>query len=321
MFRRFLGFLMVLIGLSGVWVGVISGSTARSAVDSIGVSLDTTLDLISQSLDTISESLFVAKQTFSDVSDSLVTIEQTADNISLALEDTQPLLTEVSDIVSNDVPDSLEAVEASIPNMVEVAGAIDSTLTTLNNFAVDRSIAIPNPFSNQPLYTFDLNFDLGIDYDPDVPFDQTVRDLGTSIEGLPEQMRGLAEHVEQSKTNLQSLSENVQTVGDDLTAVNEHIAEIDPLLDEYSRIVTELNDQSRLMRAGINTQLEDIKETINIVMVWFILTQIAPLYLGWELVTGRRMAEIQELKEAVEELQETVDEEEEDIEELEDKLR
>lgn len=320
MFRRFLGFLMVLIGLSGVWVGVISAATAREVVDSIGQGMDSNLELLSQSLDTITESLTLAKQTVSDVNESLVTIEQTADDISLALTDTQPLLTEVGDIVSNDVPDSIEAVQASIPNMVEVAGAIDNTLTTLNNFAVDRSIDIPNPFSSQPLYTFDLNFDLGINYDPNVPFDQTVRELGTSIEGLPEQLRGLAEHVDRSSANLQNLSDSITTVGDDLAVVNGRIAELDPLLDEYGRIVTELNDQTRRLRAGINTQLEGIKQTINIVMIWFILTQIAPLYLGWELVTGRRMAEIRELKEAVEDLQETVEEEQEDIEELEEKI-
>ena len=153
-----------------------------------------------------------------------------------------------------------------------------------------------------------------------MPFDQTVRELGTSIEGLPEQLRGLAEHVDRSSANLQNLSDNITTVGNDLAVVNGRIAELDPLLDEYGRIVTELNDQTRLLRAGINTQLEGIKQTINIVMIWFILTQIAPLYLGWELVTGRRMAEIRDLKETVEDLQETVEEEQEDIDELEEKI-
>ena len=320
MFRRFLGFLMLLIGLSGIWVGVISAATTRTMVDSIGLGLDTNLDLLSQSLTTITDSLILAKQTVSDVNDSLVTIEQTAGDVSLALADTQPLLAEVGDIVSNDVPNSIEAVQDSLPNMVEVAGAIDNTLTTLNNFAVDRTIAIPNPFSSEPLYSFDLNFDLGIDYDPNVPFDQTVRDLGTSIEGLPEQLRGLAGHIDRSSTNLQNLSDNITTVGDDLAVVNSRIAELDPLLDEYGRIVTELNDQTRLLRAGINTQLEGFKQTINIVMIWFILTQIAPLYLGWELVTGRRMADIRELKEAVQKLQETVEEEKGNIDELEEKI-
>jgi methyl-accepting chemotaxis protein len=320
MFRRFLGFLMVLIGLSGVWVGVISAASARNVVDSIGTGLDTNLDLLSQSLDTIGESLTLAKQTVSDMNEGLVTIEQTADNISLALTDTQPLLTEVGDIVSNDVPDSIEAVQDSLPNVVEVAGAIDRTLTTLNNFAVDRSIDIPNPITGRPIYSFNLNFDLGIDYDPNVPFDQTVRDLGTSIEGLPEQLRGLAEHVDRSSANLQNLSDTIVLVGDDLAVVNGRIAELDPLLDEYGRIVTELNDQTRLLRASINAQLEGIKQMVNIVMIWFILTQIAPLYLGWELVTGRRMAEIRELKVAVEDLQETVEEDQEDIEELEEKI-
>ena len=308
MFKRLLGFLMVLIGLSGVWVGWISAETARTAVGSIGASLDANLELLTQSLDTVVDSLVLAKQTVTDVNSGLNTVESTATELSQAIDDTQPLLEQVSDIATNDVPNSIEAVQASIPNMAEVAGAIDSTLTTLNRFNLDRTIDIPNPFSTQPLYSFDLNFDLGIDYDPTVPFDETVLELGASTEGLPEQLRGLAEHIDTSSQNLTTISENITTIGEDLGIVNERIAELDPLLDEYIRIVTELNDQTRLIKAGMSTQLESIHRTINIVMIWFILTQIAPLYLGYELLTGRRMAEIQELKEVVEDLQEAVEE-------------
>jgi hypothetical protein len=107
-----------------------------------------------------------------------------------------------------------------------------------------------------------------------------VRELGQSIEGLPEELRGLGEHVDRSSANLQSLSVNLEAVSNDLATINGRVAEIDPLLDEYGRLTTELNDQLRLFRASMSAQLEGLKDTINIVMIWFILTQIAPLYLG-----------------------------------------
>ncbi|MCB8944924.1 MAG: hypothetical protein H6658_14335 [Ardenticatenaceae bacterium] len=291
MFKRFLGLLMIIIGLSGIWVGWRSAQAAQTAVDNIAASLQTNLELLTQSLDTVIESLALAKQTVTDVGSSLNTVEETADGLSQALDDTQPLLEQVSDIASSDVPQSIEAVQAAIPNMAEVAGAIDSTLTTLNRFKIDESFDIPNPFSSQPLYTFDLDFDLGIDYDPSVPFDETVRQLGASTEGLPAELRGLATHIDTSSQNLASISENVTTIGEDLGTVNQRIAELDPLLDEYIRLVTELNDQTRLVKAGMSTQLEGIQDTINIIMIWFILTQIAPLYLGYELLTGKRGTE------------------------------
>ena len=305
MFKRILGLIMILIGLSGVAVGIIGARGAETAVDNIGSSLETNLDLLSQSLDTVVASLVLAKQTVADVNNGLITVEDTAVDLSRTVDDTQPMLDQVSDIASSDVPTSIEAVQAAIPNMAEVAGAIDTTLITLSQFGLDRTFEIPNPLpgDRDPLYSFDIQFDLGVDYDPTVPFDETVLQLGASTEGLPEELRGLANHIETSSQNLTAISENIETIGEDLGVVNERIAELDPLLDEYIRIVTELNDQTRLIRAGMSTQLEGITQTINIIMIWFILTQVAPLYLGYELLTGRRISEIEALKAKVADLQ------------------
>ena len=308
MFRRILGLIMVLIGLSGVYVGVIGSRAAGDVVDSVGMGLAVNLDLVSQSLDAVEETLILAKASIADVGTGLDTVETTANDIGTAINETKPLLDQIRDIVSDEVPTSVEAVEAALPNIANVAGAIDNTLTTLNNFAIDESFDIPNPFSNDPLYTFELQYDLGINYDPTIPFEQTVEDLGGTIENLPGRLRSLAVYINVSKNNLDTISQNVFAISDDLAVINGRIAEIDPLLDEYTRIVVELNDQSRLIKNGISDQLESIKRTINIVMIWFVLTQVAPIYLGWELLSGRRIAEVRKLKEAVEDLQEVVEE-------------
>ncbi len=288
MLKRILGLIMIIIGLSGVAVGVIGGRNAGDVVDSIGLTLDMNLELLSESLVAVEDTLILAKASLMDVGTGMGTVQTTADDIGTAINETGPLLDNISDIVSDEVPLAVEAIEDSIPNIAEVAGAVDDTLTTLNRFNIDETYEIPNPFSDDPLYSFDLQYDLGVDYDPTVPFQQTVEDLGSTLDGLPGRLRSMSIYVNVSKNNLDIISDGIFAIGDDLETINGRIAELDPLLDEYIRITIELNDQSRLLRAGINDQLESIKLTINVVMIWFILTQVAPLYLGFELVMGKR---------------------------------
>jgi hypothetical protein len=88
--------------------------------------------------------------------------------------------------------------------------------------------------------------------------------------------------------NLQTVSQDIRTLADDLSTVNGRINELDPILDEYIRLITATNDNTRQLRAQINDDVQSIKNGITLVMVWLAITQIAPLYLGWELVTGRR---------------------------------
>jgi hypothetical protein len=154
---------------------------------------------------------------------------------------------------------------------------IDRTLVTLNNFRIDEEIL-----------GFPLQYDLGVDYTPEVPFDQSVRELGEGLEGLPESLRTLQVYINVTNGNLQTVSQDIRTLADDLSTVNGRINELDPILDEYIRLITATNDNTRQLRAQINDDVQSIKNGITLVMVWLAITQIAPLYLGWELVTGRR---------------------------------
>ena len=88
--------------------------------------------------------------------------------------------------------------------------------------------------------------------------------------------------------NLETVSQDIRTLADDLQTVNGRINEFDPILDEYLVLVTDINDSTRQMRAQIEDESARLKNGITLAMVWLALTQIAPLYLGWELLTGRR---------------------------------
>lgn len=275
--RKALGIVMLAVGVSGVVLSVIGTIIGQRLVTDLGQGLEANLTLTLDGLDTVNESLILTKSTVGSLSEGLATVEDTAENVSVAIDDTRPLLRQASTVTTQRVPESIEAFQEGLPALIQVAGTVDETMRTLSSFNVDRRIlGIP------------LSFDLGVDYDPEVPFDETVQELGASLEGMPEQLRSLEESMSVTDDNMRTISRNVSQIGRDLGAINEDVAEIEPLLDEYISTITEISDSLRQVRFSVRRQLDQMRVIVTVIMVWFGLMQVAPLYLGWELFTGSR---------------------------------
>jgi methyl-accepting chemotaxis protein len=268
---------MVLIGVIGILLSVVGIVVGQRLIDEVATGLEQNLTLTLDSMDTIYDSLLLTQETVTEVSEGLATMETAADNAALALDDTGPLLSEIADVTTERVPDSLETIQDSIPALLEVATTIDETLTILSDFQIDRQIlGIP------------LQWDLGINYDPEVPFAASVDELGRSLDGLPGQLRVLRTDIEVTEENLRTISTDISAIADNINALNQNVADLNPLLDDYLATVTEFSDSLRETRVSLAEQMQTLKIALVVFLVWLGLTQIAPLYLGWELITGRR---------------------------------
>ena len=275
--RKALGWLMLAIGVSGIILSIVGMVAGRRLINAIGESLQANLGTTVDNLDTVRETLILTKSILTDLDSGLETAQETAGNVSTALSETAPLLEDSSQIVTQDVPESIETFQTSLPALIDVASTIDSTLRTLSAFNFNRTIlGIP------------LNLDLGVDYDPDVPFDESVAELGTSLEGLPEQLRGLQQYIDSTNDNLLVVSQDVARLSGNLESLDNSMNEVEPLVENYIAIVTDLSDGARQSRLQLAHQLDQARLVLTLVMVWFGLLQVAPIYLGWEIVSGRR---------------------------------
>lgn len=273
--RKVLGFVMLFVGLGGLLLSIVGVFVGLRLVDSMAVNLETNLDLLLQSLDTVEETMLLTKTTVGQANASLATVGETAVNVSQAIEDTQPLLRQATVVATENVPDSLEHVEAAIPALSDVAATIDSVLTTLSEFRIENAL-------------FGIDLGLGIEYDPPVPFQESVDNIGTSLEGVPESLRSLRGNLEVTEDNLMLISENVAELANNLDAVSESVAEIEPLIDDYIFLIGEIRVSTEAIEESISELVLQWKIVVTIVMIWFGLVQIAPLYLGFEILTGRR---------------------------------
>lgn len=277
MFKRILGLVILLVGVTGVGIGVAGALLLPDVVDRIAAMLNDTLQRTSQGLDTVESSLLLARATMGDVNATLETVQENMVVLGQAVNETRPFLDQVSSVAAEDLPESIETLQTAIPDMAQVAGVVDDTLTTLNRFRIDENFL-----------GLEIKYDLGINYDPEVPFDETVLSLGESLEGLPGSLRSLQVYANVTNDNLQEVSQGLYQIGAEMEALNGRLSEAEPLIDDYLRLITETNDATRQLRTQMSSQLDNVKTVILLVMIWLALSQLVPLYLGWELLAGKR---------------------------------
>ena len=280
--KRILGLIMIVTALAIVGVSIFASMRVGDALAGLSTSIENTLMFTSDSLATAGETITLTQQTIGEVGTGLDTASTATANLSGAIADSRPFLTSVSTIVTQDLPANLEAVQAALPNVVQVAGVIDTTLTTLNGIGIDRTIDLPFGQS------IPIKWDLGINYDPEVPFDQTLATFETTLSGLPESLRALEEDMTVTTDNLGVLSDNLVGISDDLDTINQSVAELVPLLDQYTVLIADLQTSISSAIDRIPAQLEMVRMGIIIGLVLLSLSQLPGLYIGWELISGRR---------------------------------
>lgn len=275
--RRIIGIAMLFIGIAGIALAIFGVLLSRQAIENISSGLENALQLTSESLTTVNNTLLLTKNTLGQVEEALDTVGITALSVSSTLHDTEPLFEQVTQVAARDVPESLETLQSGLPNVAEAAGAIDDALKLLSTFQFERSV-----------FGIPLSFDLGVDYEPDAPLDATVLQLNQGLEGVPDNLRALESDLAIANQNLTTIGDNVQTIAVDLERINQSLAEFSPLVDDYIGLVATTNDLVNETREDLAIQLETAEIVATILFVWIGLSQIVPLYLAWELISNRQ---------------------------------
>ena len=271
--RRILGLIILLTALVIFGGSIYAAYTVGDALADLGAGIRDNLALASQSLATARNTLTLSRDTFSDVNGGLGTAVAATTNAALTVADSRPLIDNVGVVVTQEVPEAVEGIQNALPNMIQVPGGIVSTLRPLCSVSIGPTL---------------LQFDLGIDYAPAVPFDDTLRGFRASLDGLPESMRGLETDLQTTSANLDALATDLQAASDNLAVINNRVGEVLPLIAQYLTLADQLSATIERVDADIDQQVEMLRLGAIVVLVFLALSQLAPLCLGWELLTGRR---------------------------------
>jgi len=275
-FRRLIGLLIIIVGILGLVIAGAGAFFANRAIDATVAGLNSVVDTLGTTVDTSTDSLRNVQATLTEVGATLDTVSMTAGNAATTLVDTQPLLEQVTTLTTQTLPASIDAVNVAVPNLAGIAGSIDTTLTRLSDFQLERT------FLGQS-----FNFDLGIDYSPEEPFDEAVLQIGESLQDVPDQLRALEDSLQTSITNIGAVGGNIDQLSANIDGINTTVQEFIPLLDQYIGVLDQTTASLENVRAQVNANLNTIKLVATGLLAWFALYQIVPLYVGYRMLSDK----------------------------------
>lgn len=279
-FRRIIGIVMILVGIVGLVIAAAGAYFAGQAIDTIGAGLNSTVTLLDDTVSTTTASLENVKATLNEASATLTTVTGATRNMATTLFDTQPLLEQATLMTTTTLPNSLEAVNTAIPNLAGIAATIDTTLQRLSNFNINRSFGTG-------VFAIPIQFDLGIDYNPEEPFDDAVLAIGESLVPVPAQLRALEGSLETTVTNLGNIGTNIEALAGNIDGINTTVEQFIPLIDQYITLLDQITTSLTNARDQINANLSTLKWVATGLMLWFAVYQVMPIYVGYRMLSDQ----------------------------------
>jgi hypothetical protein len=269
--RRLLGAVIILAGLVGLVFGIYALVWVQAAAEEVERDLVSAMDSGLNGLEVVSDTLVVVVQMVEDAGSVIESAATSSQNAAGTIDSMGVGVREMSDVIAFDLPNNIQQIEDKLPALEEAGAAIDKTLRTLADFHWSATI---------PIINFPLDFGLGITYNPPVPLDESVAQIGVALGELPIRLSGIQASLLETNLGLGETARSMEAIGDSLSGVQGDMDRLGEVLAEYDDLVATATDQARLIRRDLRGRIQGVRLTITGILAWLILSQITPLYLG-----------------------------------------
>jgi len=265
--ERLAGVLGVTGGLAGILAGLVLAVAGQALVGEVDRTLGASLALTEQALEAVDEALAVGATTLPAVDAALEGTRVSAQEAGAALTSGAQTARSTADVTGTAVADSVEAVQASIPALIQVATAVDGSLRALD--------ALP----------------FGPPYEAEQPFDDAVRDLGAALEGVPDDLRGQAEGLRRTADALAETGATVTTLESDLAQVRDGLADADAVLASSAATARDAHVLLERSRVRLGRRTTATRAAVVVVGLAFAVGQAATVVSGRRLLAEARAFE------------------------------
>jgi len=275
--RRLLGVLVMIAGILGLLLSLAGLVMVWVAKPTVTVYANATIDTLNKSVITSQSVMETTSEALGATVDSVDALSTMLRTTAATVEDVNPVLDEIDAIMSVTLPSALEATTASLYTAQEAAQILESTIQSLDAF---RSM-----LSGVPMVG-DLVEQTGESYSPEVPLADSLGELATNLEGLPDTFIKMSASLSATDDNLGSVQDDLVTMSDSVKVISsslgeykERIIQSQSSMDEVTAILTNI-------QSNLPTILNGAAMVLTLFFAWLLAAQIVILSQGWELYHG-----------------------------------
>jgi methyl-accepting chemotaxis protein len=264
-FRRITGYALILASIAGLLFSLAGIIGIWGVQRNLRESLMETLDLLDVTLVTTTQGLTVVNDSLIKASTDVRALSATLQTTGRAISDTNPIIVEVSELVSDELPDAVLKTQIALTSAQASARLIERTLTII---------------SNLPLLPIEA-------YNPPVPLEVALGEVVTSLDPIPESLSAMETNLNTSRGNLILIEAEFNIMARHIDDINTSVADARTVIHQYKGVVSTLQEQITSLQTNLPTWLNTAAWFITVGLVWLGLTQLGLLAQGFEMVATR----------------------------------
>lgn len=234
------------VGISG-WI------VAGRAVDTV----ERTIGPIGGIIGDLAGSIDASQVLFERTTEAVESIETASRSSVRTITSVSVLIEETADIAGSGVADSLEAAVETLPGLISTGRVIDNTMSALSL--------------------------IGVDYDPEVPLDESIADLEEALRPLPDQIRDQIGLLEDIEDDLDGIADDGRELSAVLLETRLDMANAERVLRSASRNATNAAESVEVIAAEID-DYDILARLIAVAAAVALLAgSLAPLLVGLHL--------------------------------------
>ena len=251
---RVVGVVLVLLVVGGSIAALSAAGSLRDVVDDRASALDQTLVASSQALRTADDTVAIVAGIVEQLVGSLDSVEDAAIDAIATIDDAENGLNKLAEISGEDLPRIIDSLKDAMPALIQVADVIDGTLGALSF--------------------------VGVPYDPDVPFDESLAGVAESIDDLPDQVRQQAELIREVGQGLGGIADQAGDLIIEVGVAKLQLADGVELLKQYRSTTAAAIEAVEQQRDLIESRSEAEKTAIGRLAAAVLMAQAGLASLG-----------------------------------------
>jgi len=265
-FRRFFGVLLIIAAIVGLLFSIVSLVVIWRVEPQATASLQNSLTLLGQTLETTAQGLEITQQTLKGAVGSIQALQGTVETTARTVQSSGPMLDMISNMVKEDLPQTISATQQSLQSAADSAKVIDTVLGTLSSI----------PFIGS-----------SVGYTPEVPLYMSLEKVVDSIAELPNRLIEMGDSLAQTTGNLSSFESDLSLMASSIDTIETSVAQYEKVIGGYQAQIDSLNSQIMALSANLPSIMRTLALGLSVFLAWMAIAQIGLFAQGWEMVTQK----------------------------------
>lgn len=258
-FQRVVGILLIVAAIIGLVFSITGLAGIWRARPGITTSLMDTVDLVSTSLDSTAQGLALTQQSMKTLTGSVSSVKTTLTTSIKTFETTKPMLSQLTALLDNDLPNTVTAVQTSLDTAYQSAQIIDTVLHTLTFFNRDA-------------------------YNPEVPLHEALQQVSASMDSLPASLQNMETSLSNTSDQVDIVQADLELVIADIESIESNLQQYDKMLGDYQASLSSAQKQLTALKTRLPRLVDAVVWVLTIFLLWMAFAQLSLLTQGWELV-------------------------------------